>query len=77
MKKHPLEVIPTPYQGNTYYVVHSSDFIVGYFDSILSFFDSVFPWAVPKLDHTQDRMRAEDCKYLHEIVVNPLATNLI
>lgn len=38
VKRHPLEVIPTPYQ--------------------------VFPWAVPKLDHTQDRMRAEDSSYV-------------
>ncbi|CAB3979322.1 clustered mitochondria homolog, partial [Paramuricea clavata] len=38
IKRHPLEVIPTPFQ--------------------------VFPWAVPKLDHTQDRMRAEDSSYV-------------
>ncbi|XP_028396427.1 clustered mitochondria protein homolog [Dendronephthya gigantea] len=38
MRRHPLEVIPTPYQ--------------------------VFSWAIPKLDHTQDRMRAEDSSYV-------------
>ncbi|XP_046840986.1 clustered mitochondria protein homolog [Xenia sp. Carnegie-2017] len=38
LKKHPLEVLPTPYQ--------------------------VFQWAVPKLEHLEDRMRAEDSSYV-------------
>ena len=33
-------------------------------NQIFVLFLLVYPWAIPKLDHTSDRMRADDCKFV-------------
>lgn len=65
-KRHPLEVIPTPYQGTDMIfelqqhvkngnVAHSPHKTTSLFCCF-----PVFPWAVPSEEHTPDTLRAED-----------------